>query len=214
MFKNGDFLYSDILGQEDILIFKEIHNDRLYFHVSMNDIDNLAFYPQNHYTNIDDFRLATEAEKQQLLYRIKKGGKQWNAEKLRIEVIPQRKFKPGDKVKLKDGILNKRWESPYFTEEMDMFIGKVLTVVDHTLKGYIYLNEADDWEFAEDWLELYSDEPIVGELAIFWDNSKETSHISLYTQHTTERHRDHVGMLWENAIKFISKEQFLEHIKK
>lgn len=212
-FKNGDFLCSNILGQEDILIFKEIHDGRLYFHVCMNDIDDLDFYPKNYYINVEDFRLATEVEKKQLLSVMKESGKQWNAEKLRIEDIPQRKFKPGDKVKLKDGMLDKRWESPYFTEGMDVFIDKVLTVESYNFKGHIYLNEAEHWEFAEDWLEPYSDEPIVGELVIFWDNDKKHSLIRLYTQYTNKRHCDHTGTPWLKAIRFESKEQFEEHIK-
>ena len=83
--------------------------------------------------------------------------------KAMYEDIPQRKFKPGDKVKLKNGMLDKRGEPPYFAEDMFVFIGKVLTVESYTSRGYIYLNEADGLKFAEDWFELYSDEPIVGE---------------------------------------------------
>lgn len=306
-FKEGDFLYSDAYAQDTTLIFKKIYNNHLYYYVCIEDGNSLDFCEQHYWTNIDDFRLATEAEQQQLLYVMKKAGKQWNneelkiediprfkegdfiyqedrimivhkyphflkaivfpnfindtvyydstygfpfsspsfrfateeekqflldalekdgkkwnAEKLCIEDIPQRKFKPGDRVELKDGMLDKRGESPHFVTDMDVFIGKVLTVGNYNSEGYILLSEADGWVFAEDWLELYSDEPIVGELAIFWDSCKEHSSIKLYTGrssgklytgHTTERHRDHLGVFWANAIKFISKEQFLEHIK-
>lgn len=213
MFKNGDFLYSNILGQEDILIFKEIHDGRLYFHVCMNDIDDLDFYPQNHYTNIEDFRPATEAQKQQLLSAMKESGKQWNAEKLCIEDILQRKFKPGDKVKLKDGILDKREESPCFTEEMDVFIGKVLTVERYASKGYVFLNEAGRWAFAEDWIKPYSDKPEKGDLAIFWDRNKKYSKIGICKENHSGNYLDHSDASWLKAIKFESREQFLEHIK-
>ena len=107
-FKEGDFLYSNAYDQGTVLIFKKIYNNRLYFYVSMEDGEHLDFCELHYWTNIDNFRLATEAEQQQLLYVMKKDGKQWNAEKLRIEDIPQRKFKPGNKVKLKDGMLDKR----------------------------------------------------------------------------------------------------------
>ena len=130
-----------------------------------------------------------------------------------IEFAPKRKFKPGDKVKLKDGMLDKRRESPGFVEDMHVLIGKVLTVGSCTSKGYLYLNEGNGWAFAEDWFELYSDEPIVGELAIFWSFCKEYSRIRLYTQRFIDGYYDHLGMVWANAIKFESKEQFLEHIK-
>ena len=159
------------------------------------------------------FRFATEEEKQFLLDALEKDGKKWNAEKLCIEDIPQRKFKPGDKVKLKDGMLDKSEEWPCFVAAMGVFIGKILTVERYTSKGYIFLNEAYDWAFAEAWLEPYSDEPEVGELAIFWDSCKKYSRISIYAQRTTESHRDHLGVVWVNAIKFISKEQFEKHIK-
>ena len=176
-FKEGVFLYSDAYDQETILIFKKIYNNCLYYYVCMENGDYLDLRELNYWTNIEDFRLATEAEQQQLLYVMKKKGKQWDAEKLCIEDIPQRKFKPGDKVRLKDGMLDKRWE------------------------------------FAEDWLELYFSKPEVGELAIFWDSCKGLSRIRIYAQRTAESHRDHLGMLWVNAIKFISKEQFEQHIK-
>lgn len=144
---------------------------------------------------------------------MKENGKQWNAEKLRIEDIPQRKFNPGDRVILKDVILDKIWESPYFVKDMHVFIDKVLTVRSYNSDGYIYLNEANGWEFAEDWLELYSDEPIIGELAIFWDSYREFSRVKIYKRRNCEGYYDNNNTQWKNAIKFISKEQFLEHIK-
>lgn len=113
------------------------------------------------------FRFATEEEKKILLDALEKDGKKWNAEKLCIEDIPQRKFKPGDKVKLKDGMLDKRREPPYFTAEMDVFIGKVLTVKSYTSKGYIFLNEAGDWAFAEAWLEPILTNPKLGSWLYF-----------------------------------------------
>ena len=208
-FKEGDFVYED---GRIMIIHKYPHFYKALvgpFRCSSAEYNSRYGVP----FSSSSFRFATKEEKQLLLDALEKDGKKWNAEKLCIEDIPQRKFKPGDKVKVKDGMLDKRWESPYFMEGMDMFIGKVLTVGSYNFKGHIYLNEAGHWEFAEDWLELYSNEPIVGELAIFWDNYKKHSRIRLYTQRTTEKHRDHLGASWANAIRFESREQFLEHIK-
>ncbi len=208
-FKEGDFVYEN---RRIMIIHKYPHFYKALVGPYSN---NSAQYNRIYglpFSSLS-FRFATEEEKKILLDALEKEGKKWNAEKLRIEDIPQRKFKPGDKVRLKDGMLDKRGEPPYFTAEMDVFIGKVLTVKSYTSTGYIFLNEAGIWEFAEAWLELYSDEPTVGELAIFWDSYKEGSHIRIYAQRTTEGHSDHRGMLWANAIKFISKEQFEKHIK-
>ncbi len=130
-----------------------------------------------------------------------------------IEFAPKRKFKPGDKVKLKDGMLDKSGEYPCFVAEMDVFIGKVLTVESYTSEGYIFLNEVGDWVFTEAWLEPYSNEPEVGELAIFWDYSKDFSKIKIYKGRSSKGYIDHDNTRWLNAVKFESKEQFEKHIK-
>ena len=79
---------------------------------------------------IDKLRLATEAEKQELLDALAKKGKIWNAEKLCIDNMQVRKFKIGDKVRIKHGISSKTHESvrPFFANSMDELIGRVLTV--------------------------------------------------------------------------------------
>ena len=191
-FKEGDFIYEDgriIIVHKYPHFYKALISPPHDTKVLYNSRYGLPF-------SFPSFRFATEEEKQFLLDALEKDGKKWNAEKLCIEDIPQRKFKPGNKVKLKDGMLDKRGESPCFMAEMDVFIGKVLTVELYTPKGNIFLNEAGRWAFAEDWFELYSDEPTVGELAIFWDSHKKSSRIRIYAQRTTESHRDHQGMVW------------------
>ena len=208
-FKEGDFVYED--GRIMIIhkyphFYKALAGPWSYSSAQYNNRYGVPF-------SSPSFRFATEEEKQFLLDALEKDGKKWNAEKLCLEDIPQRKFKPGDKVKVKDKMLYEEGESPYFVTEMHVFIGKVLTVGRYTSKGYIYMEEGNEWAFAEDWLELYSDEPIVGELAIFWSFCKEYSRIRLYTQRFIDGYYDHLGMVWANAIKFESKEQFLEHIK-
>ena len=50
--------------------------------------------------------IANEEYSSKLFSALKNKGKQWNPIKLCIEDISQRKFKPGDKVKLKDGRLD------------------------------------------------------------------------------------------------------------
>ena len=52
---------------------------------------------------------------------------------------------------------------------------------------------------AEDWFELYSDEPTVGELAIFWDSHKKSSRIRIYAQ----LHRKPCAIMVKWATLFI-----------
>lgn len=133
-------------------------------------------------------------------------------DKIVIEFIPEkRKFKVGDKVKIKDGISSKthRGIYPLFTESMDEFIGKKLTVEKYNSMGFVITDADYFWyNFHEDWLEPWSDEPKNGDLAIFWDGNKDHAIIRIYNIKGYSRHSDSYGHLWENAIKFESKEQF------
>jgi hypothetical protein len=134
-------------------------------------------------------------------------------DKIVIEFIPEeRKFKAGDKVKIKDGISNKTHErvSPGFTSTMDEFIGKKLTVKEYNSRGWIVFYEDDrEYGFSDDWLEPWSDEPKKGDLAIFWDyDDKEYSAIHVYDRKGNSGYYDSSGIPWDNAVKFESKDQF------
>lgn len=205
-FKNGDFVYE----YKRIMIVKSY--PRNYHAIVLNTYPELPIYDSTYGLDFSEptFRHATEEEKQMLIDAMKKDGKRWNAEKLEIEDIPKCKFKAGDKVKIKDGISSKthRFVSPIFTEYMDKFIGKELTVIKYTEMGYVECT--DGFYFAEDWLEPWSEEPKNGDLAIFWDDDdKGDAIIRLYNRKDDyEFHRDSRGILWTNAIKFESKEQY------
>ena len=140
-------------------------------------------------------------------------------DKIVIEFIPEkRKFKAGDKVRIKDGISSKTHKgvSPSFNSAMDKFIGKKLTVEEYTNDGFVVLFEDYiNYQFRENWLEPYTEELKKGDLAIFWDNDdyKEYSSIRSYDRkgdsvHYGSCHYDSCGISWRNAIKFESKEQF------
>ena len=132
-------------------------------------------------------------------------------DKIVIEFIPEkRKFKEGDKVRIKDGISSKTHEriSPNFTSTMDKFIGKELTVKEYR-GGFALISEDHyGYYFNEDWLEPYTEELKKGDLAIFWDDNKDCAIIRIYNTKGYSYHSDSYGYLWENAIKFESKEQF------
>jgi uncharacterized protein YodC (DUF2158 family) len=129
-----------------------------------------------------------------------------------VEDIPKRKFKAGDKVKIKDGISSKTHCNiyPWFLNEMDDLIGKTMTVDRYTDGGKYVACEETESIFREDWLEPY-EELKEGDLAIFWDNNKESAMIGKYDYFIGDvpfPHRDHRGDEWKNAIKFESKEQY------
>jgi hypothetical protein len=136
-------------------------------------------------------------------------------DKVVIEFIPEkRKFKAGDKVKIKDGISSKTSRDiyPLFTEPMDEFIGKKLTVEKYNSMGFV-ITDADyfGYNFHEDWLEPWSDELKKGDLAIFWDNNYLKPIIRLYhgKSHRENKHYDNIGSDWDNVVKWDgTKEQF------
>ena len=217
-FKNGDFVYED--GR--IMIVDEFYVKRIGYHALIYpQMDLEVVYNDNYASPIAvlslNFRYATEEEKQLLIDALKKDGKRWNADKKCIEDIPQPKFKAGDKVKIKDGISSKthRGIYPLFTEPMDEFIGKKLTVEKYNSMGFV-ITDADyfGYNFAENWLEPWSDEPKKceepknGDLAIFWQEFKTLAVIKIYDRKDHDYHCDSSGIYWKNAIKFESKEQF------
>lgn len=200
-FKDGDFVYED--GR--IMIVKRYPNN---YHANAypeysDDVRYNSWYGVGF--SEQTFRYATEEEKNLLIDAMKKDGKRWNAEKLEIEDITQLKFKAGDKVTLKSGCCTSN-SSLIYHSKFDEYIGKKLIVIDYTKSGNIECNNG--FYFAEDWLEPWSDEPKNGDLAIFWDYSKDIAIMRTYREKKGMLHYDSVGYPWKNAIKFESKEQF------
>jgi uncharacterized protein YodC (DUF2158 family) len=149
-YKDGDFVVSEA---GNILIFRKKDEDRIYDHAYLTRNGTLLIRPEQP-TSSGIKRHATEEEKQKLLDALAKKGKRWNAEKLCIEDIPVRKFKKGDKVRIKDGISSKTHYNtiPSFVGGMDKFIGKELTVKNYSKGGFV---KCDGYYFSEDWLEPY-----------------------------------------------------------
>lgn len=211
-FKDGDFLHSDWGNENITIIYRNGNGDgnKLYYHVSKSNSIGLSFKKDGFWSDYGDFRLATESEKKELIDALAEVGKRWNAEKKCIEDIPNRKFKVGDKVMIKDGISSKThgYDPPCFSSKMDEFIGKELTVEGHR-NGFVLLNE-DYYKcfFHEDWLEPCSEEPKKGDLAICWDRDKSNAMIRFYDRKHSNWHYDTSNILWLNAIKFESKEQY------
>ncbi len=208
-YKEGDFVYED--GR--IMIVKSYPN--IHHAKSWPIFSDVLSYNGVYAVDFSEptFRYATAEEKQELIELLRKDGKQWNADKKCIEDISKRKFKKGDKVRIKHGVSSKTHcnVDPSFVEEMDDLIGKTMTVDSYIdWDNYVVCNESG-WSFLEEWLEPYVEELKEGDLAIFWDNIKKKAIIRVYKQFRMGAyfpHQDHMESEWKNAIKFESKEQF------
>lgn len=155
---------------------------------------------------------------------LEKDGKRWNAEKKRIEDIPKRKFKAGDKVRIKDGVSNKTQGSvyPYFEDFLDQYIGKVMTVkkyITTDIGEYITTSEAKRGDhyfgFAEDWLEPWNDEPKVGDWVIFWDHSPKAARVGILTDIRSDAKCKYGvdGLAWWlHAVKWDGTKEHLEKV--
>ena len=138
------------------------------------------------------------------------------AEELCVEDIPKRKFKKGDKVRIKHGVSSKthRHIFPSFMGGMDELIEKELTV-DVCANGIVCIEESG-YNLHEDWLETYAKKLKKGDLAIFWDSDKGSAFIGEYNcflKDVKYPHRDNRGDVWVNAIKFESIEQYRKLLK-
>ena len=214
-FKDGGFLHSDWENENLTLICKEQKGDKIYSHAYKCNSLGISF-AKTYWSNDLDFRPATEVEKQELVDALAKEGKRWNAEKKCIEYIPVRKFKKGDKVRIKHGVSSKTHDNigPAFVKEMDDLIGKTMTV-DRCNDGNNYVGcERIYWSFLEDWLEPYEGLKD-GDLAIFWDFDKTRAVVRLFDNEHSDVsfYIDNTGYWWYNAIKFESKEQYERLIK-
>lgn len=212
-YNHGDFVYED--GR--IMIIKRYPNmfhALIYPYMDLDVVYNNTYAPETTLSYLN-FRYATEEEKQLLIDAMKKDGKRWNAEKKCIEDIPKRKFKVGDKVGIKDGISNKTHErvSPGFTITMDKFIGKELTVKEYRGGFALISEDYCGYYFNEDWLEPYTEKLKKGELAIFWDYSKDGVTVRRYGEKAGLLHCDILGYIWPNAVRFESKDQLDKMLK-
>lgn len=92
-FKDGDI----VVYGKSVAICRKIYKHTLYFYVSLNEMFGLLF--DNEVESSEEYRFATEEEKQQLFDALAKEGKRWDSEKkqivdLKLKWTP----KPFDKV--------------------------------------------------------------------------------------------------------------------
>lgn len=107
-FKDGDIAFADYGNRKDVFIVSDKTN-LLECYNSFISLDlsgltlNMGYRTSYFKSNICKLRIATEEEKQQLFDALAKEGKAWDAKKKQIvDLKPKCKFKPFDKVLVRD----------------------------------------------------------------------------------------------------------------
>ena len=103
-FKDGDILYSNLVGNE-VFIAKIEEKGILHSYVYMDIYNKVLNIDKDETFSIygciynGNIRLATDSEKQQLFSALEKEGKRWNPDTKSIEDLPKKcEFEPFDKV--------------------------------------------------------------------------------------------------------------------
>ena len=154
-FKDGDI----VVYGKSVAICRKIYKHTLSFYVSLNEMFGLLFADE--VESSEEYRFATEEEKQQLFDALEKKGKAWDAEKkLIVDLKPKCEFKPFDKVLCRNS-KDDTWEADFFArltrKEIDYTqSGKYLCVGDLWMYCIPYneetahlLGTTDDWEGGE-----------------------------------------------------------------
>ena len=161
-FKDGDILYSNLVGNE-VFIAKIEEKGILYSYVYMDIYNKVLNIDKDETFSISgciyngNIRLATDSEKQQLFSALAKEGKRWNPVTKQIEDLPKKcELKPMDWCLMKDS--TKYWELCQFA-----YTRKVHgTTIYSAVGGLIYykcipyneetkhlLGTADEWKGGE-----------------------------------------------------------------
>ena len=107
-FKDGDI----VVYGKSVAICRRIYKHTLSFYVSLNEMFGLLFADK--VESSEEYRFATEEEKQQLFDALEKEGKAWDAEKKQIvDLKPKVELNPFDKVLVRDRKTS-HWEVDLF----------------------------------------------------------------------------------------------------
>lgn len=119
-FKDGDILYSNLVGNE-VFIAKIEEKGILHSYVYMDiynkvlNIDKDETFAMSGCIYNGNIRLATDSEKQQLFSALEKKGKRWDTENKQIVDLPKKcELKPFDKVLVRDSNDHK-WKAGIFS---------------------------------------------------------------------------------------------------
>lgn len=113
-FKDGDI----VVYGKSVAICRKIYKHTLCFYVSLNEMFGLLF--DDEVESSEEYRFATEEEKQQLFSALEKEGKAWDADRKKIIDLKQKvELKPFDKVWVKDNPYGS-WEPALFWKKVDV----------------------------------------------------------------------------------------------
>lgn len=108
-FKDGDI----VVYGKSVAICRKIYKHTLSFYISLNEMFGLLFADE--VESSEEYRFATEEEKQQLFVALEKEGKAWDAEKKQIvDIKKEHQFKPFEKVLVRDSI-DDVWRASFFS---------------------------------------------------------------------------------------------------
>lgn len=108
-FKDGDI----VVYGESVAICRRFYKHTLSFYVYLNEMFGLLFADE--VESSEEYRFATEEEKQQLFDALEKEGKAWDAEKKQIvDIKKEYQFKPFEKVLVRDSI-DDVWRASFFS---------------------------------------------------------------------------------------------------
>ena len=108
-FKDGDI----VVYGKSVAICRKIYKHTLSFYVTLNEMVGLLFADE--VESSEEYRFATEEEKQQLFDALEKEGKAWDAEKKQIvDIKKEHQFKPFEKVLVRDYI-DDVWRASFFS---------------------------------------------------------------------------------------------------
>lgn len=108
-FKDGDI----VVYGKSVAICRKFYKHTLSFYISLNDMVGLLFADE--VESSEEYRFATEEEKQQLFDALAKEGKAWDAEKKQVvDIKKEHQFKPFEKVLVRDSI-DDVWRASFFS---------------------------------------------------------------------------------------------------
>lgn len=108
-FKDGNI----VVYGKSVAICRRFYKHTLSFYVSLNEMFGLLFADE--VESSEEYRFATEEEKQQLFDALEKEGKAWDADKKQIvDIKKEHQFKPFEKVLVRDSI-DDVWRASFFS---------------------------------------------------------------------------------------------------